>query len=865
MASAPTPVSPSQLGGEKPEAARLDQRPKVSIPANAKLKVTDTNTSSVSDGNTSNGFKTKRQGEPVKLKEPEKADSSALLGDQPKSKNQAAGVSAQGLSRKPEIRRSVLRTLAEKVMEVNWQAIPFPPEDHQGIPTDDKRPADKQSKAAKLGSVKLLPAKLEDLSKLPSLISPIVDIVAVYNFGQPMKVSRTDTSRNPPATQAASLVKKPEVPPHSRAREPAVIPLLLAQVDKDVTTDAASMAKAKESDRAASTAKGKGPDNLKPATTDAGDTRAAVLMAGGEGRADDGQNIVAPSRKHNETGVSNWLINKTMLAAELGRSSRVLVFPYEFELNEHSDAHQPEPSSTCLHDTAEALLSELKADEGSAKVPLVFIATGFGCFVVEKLIAILSASVQKEALSSTESKLEGHFGPGNQPAANHTAEAEENMKLLRRIATIIFLEDPNHTTVLVQPPDKTSREAAKIGPEMGQGQSPRDIPQNHGPKKIFGLNFWGHNKTDLEKAGGARYIALKLAKYPRTPQDDLLTRLGEFNSWDLWGQFKEAAEKHELTTVCFYTTAPDETPQPTAVTFIKPEPGRARDRPHPSPSRPGGPGSAHYIQVVRHIKHSLVLKASDNRDFKETLRKCIHTNYNLHVRDHNHRYPIHRAAHNANEFALVNFIKINPNMLFLKDNTGSTPLHLLIQTAIKANADGEINHLKKMIHNLLSWWAEFMEEHDTDTLLDFSQRSPWDYLPTKDGNCDPFHCWIREEKEAAYPMGSAEAESGGIIKHKLRLSKVEAEVCRKTKASLIQFYVEEQSGKQDFWARYRPDVFRVIYDPEDGIDKLFDRKLAKGYQRKLSATCRWIHLPANNVSIHLLVGSVISYLPQVPI
>lgn len=874
MASAPTPVSPSQPGDEKSEAeteaARLDQRPKVPIPANAKLKVTDTNASGVSDGNASNGFRNKRQGEPGKIKKPEKADSSAPSGHQPEIKNQAAGVSAQELPQTPDIRRSALRTLVEKVMEVNWEAIPFPLEDHRGNPTNDKRQASKQSKTTKLGSAKLLPAKLEDLSKLPSFISPIVDIVAVYNFRQPIKVSRADTPRNPPATQTAGSVNKSEAPPHSGAREPAVITLPLARVDKEVTTDAASMAKAKEVDRAGttlpggtyatSTAKGKGPDNPKPATNDAGDTHTAVLMAGGEGRADDGQDIVAPSGKDNEAGVSNWLIDKTMLANELGRSARVLAFAYEFELKEHSAADQPEPSSSCLQDTAEALLSELKADKGSAKVPLVFIATGFGCFVVEKMIALLGTLVQKVAGSPTESKPESHSGPGNQPAVDRTAEAEENSKLLKRIATVIFLEDPKHTTVLEQPPDKASQEATKTGLEIGQGQGPRDIPPSHGPKKVFGLNFGGNNKTDRENAGGARYIALNLplTKSPRTSQDDLLLRLREFNSWSLWGQFKEAVKKHEMSVVCFYTTAPDETPQPATVTFIKPELGRGRDSHNRSPS--GRPGSAHYTQIVHHIKHSLVLKASDHKDFKETLQKCINSNYDLHVWDHNHRYPIHRAAHKANGPALISIMKTNPSTLLLKDNDGSTPLHLLIQTAINTRQDEEISALKMTIHNLLSLWAEAMPEHDTDTLLDLARRSPWDYVPTRDGDCDPSHCWIRELKEAAYPVGSAKASSSEIIDREVKLSNAEKEACRKTKASLIQFYVEEQGGKQDFWARYRPDVFRVLYDPDDGIDKLFDRKLGAEHETRMSATCRWIHLPANNVSIHPLIRSATSYL-----
>jgi hypothetical protein len=89
----------------------------------------------------------------------------------------------------------------------------------------------------------------------------------------------------------------------------------------------------------------------------------------------------------------------------------------------------------------------------------------------------------------------------------------------------------------------------------------------------------------------------------------------------------------------------------------------------------------------------------------------------------------------------------------------------------------------------------------------------------------------------------------------VKLSNAEMEACRRAKASLIQFYVEKQGGKQDFWARYRTDVFRVIYEPDNGIDKLFNRKLGAEYETRLLATCKWIHLPANNEKwVHDLFG-----------
>ncbi|KAH6627707.1 hypothetical protein F5144DRAFT_593882 [Chaetomium tenue] len=793
--------------GDKPEAEteaeRLDQRLKAPMPANARLKITDTNTPGVFDGEASNGSRNTRPGEPAKTKKPEQA----VPGHQPEVKN-PANVPAQTPSPQgPEIMRNLLGGFAGGFGRVRG-AVPFPPPgNRQGTPTNDQRLANKQSKEAQPESVKLLTTNLEELSGSPLSKSPIVDIVAIYNPQQLGKDSRADTQGNPPTNQAAGLIKEPEVP---------------------VITDAASMVEANEVNRAGttlagethavSTANGKEPDDPKTTTTN--------------------QDIVAPPGKGNEAKVSDWLTERTMsVASELGDPAGVLAFSYEFgtETKEHSATAQLGARSY-LQDTAEALLSELKAHKRPAKAPLVFIAAGFGCFVVEKVIALLGTSVQEAALSSTEteSKLEGHSGPANQPTTAHAAEAAENLEFLKRIATVIFLEDPDHTTVLEQPPDKLEapQEAAETGPEMEQEQAPRDKPPIQSLARILGFNLAPYKKIDREKVGRARYITLdpsSMPKSPRTYQDKPIPKLGEFDSWGLWRQFKKTVEENELSAVCFYQTAPVENPQAAAaITFIKPETDRGAEN----------------GQIVRQVKKSLVLKASSNRDFQVTLRQCIISKYNLDVWDHNHRYPIHLAAHYANEPALSIIVKTNPKMLLLKDRAKSTPLHLLIQTAIRAGEGWEI---RKTIHGLLSLWAELMPEHDTDTLLDSAQRSPWnDIQTTENGECVGAHCWIRELKEAAYPVGSVKASSGETVESEVKLSRVEKEACKKTKASLIQFYVDEHSGKQDFWARYRPDVFQVIYDPAYGIDKLFDKRLDGWDPRRLVKTCKWIHLPANN-------------------
>jgi hypothetical protein len=112
-----------------------------------------------------------------------------------------------------------------------------------------------------------------------------------------------------------------------------------------------------------------------------------------------------PSEKDKGPKAGNWLTDPTMLAGDLDRA-RVLAFSYKSL--EPTQPPQPTDNSPMkpdydryLEEMAEALLSKLKAErpDDLPKTPLVFIGTGFGCLIIQKLIVLIAKSEGPSRLS----------------------------------------------------------------------------------------------------------------------------------------------------------------------------------------------------------------------------------------------------------------------------------------------------------------------------------------------------------------------------------------------------------------------------------------------------------------------------------
>lgn len=233
--------------------------------------------------------------------------------------------------------------------------------------------------------------------------------------------------------------------------------------------------------------------------------------------------------------------------------------------------------------------------------------------------------------------------------------------------------------------------------------------------------------------------------------------------------------------------------------------------------------------------------ASGDRDLEKLLDELIRDDSELalaSVRDAQGSCPIHRAASMVNDPAVELLVTNYPSLALSQDNDGRTPLHLVVMEASSKNpAENEQTAFRRTIEELLTAMSTLKTFTDPK---DRNGNTPWDYLDPKNDN----HKWIARLKNqyrlVAMPTSDRKPRQLAPPDDDMKLK-----ACRKSKATLAQFYLK-QDGNTDYVDRRECSVFEVIYDKRYGPNNSFNRKLRRDPDRK--PTCKWIHLPANNVS-----------------
>jgi hypothetical protein len=245
---------------------------------------------------------------------------------------------------------------------------------------------------------------------------------------------------------------------------------------------------------------------------------------------------------------------------------------------------------------------------------------------------------------------------------------------------------------------------------------------------------------------------------------------------------------------------------------------------------------------VDQIKRYLVLKASTDKGLEELLIQFIAARYKLDVTDHSRRCPLHLAAECVNDAAVSWLVGVRSDLVILRDDYGSTPLHTVVRKAVNTDPkEEERAPFRAMIGKLLYALAE--NQHP-DNLADISGRSPWEYATGVK------YSWIRSlREEFTVLLDGARAAVPETIKDLvIPPTPIQIDASRKSVATLAQLYIAKD-GSKDYLEMQRPDVYSVIYDQQYAVEKWWDRNLLRGQDKR--ATCRWIHLPANNVSVCL--------------
>lgn len=468
-----------------------------------------------------------------------------------------------------------------------------------------------------------------------------------------------------------------------------------------------------------------------------------------------------PSERDKKT--SSWLTDLSMLAWDLNRS-RIMTFSYTApEIPTQIRSSAIPDYDSYLKEAAESLLYKLtreKEAENQARVPVVFIGTGFGCLLIQKLLTLAAAS-----------------------------------DILDTVAGIFFFDVP---VPVIEDAKKQSTTANSVFPPSPNASS--------------------------------RWVKAMMGAVPRL-----------IDSGALWESFQSVTVQKDLFVCWFYRVSTSKPTKPIAdaVSFVALEGVPAKvARIH---GRFLGPQDPNYIRVVDRIQASILFKVSTDRELEhllvESINHSVGGRYSALMQDHKGRCPLHLAASCGNDLAVTLLVSAFPPLSIAKDHDGLTPLHAIVLHAIEANPDEDNREpIKTIIEKLLGAIAELREIDDPK---DNDGKTPWDYVQ------DDAHLWITWLREPSNLLTGARAEQTEKLGTLVPPVDKELTACRKSEALLVQFYIAK-NGSTDYLDRQRSTIYRLIYDSRYGVENLFRRN--KRTDAETRETCRWIHLPANNVS-----------------
>lgn len=121
--------------------------------------------------------------------------------------------------------------------------------------------------------------------------------------------------------------------------------------------------------------------------------------------------------------------------------------------------------------------------------------------------------------------------------------------------------------------------------------------------------------------------------------------------------------------------------------------------------------------------------------------------------------------------------------------------------------------------------------------------TPWDYAERAMGQ---HRMWLKKLKIHDLRTGATAAQHERLEALVAPPQDSDQYVaCHKAEATLVQLYIQDSTGdKTEKFEMQHPDVYKVLYNPQHQAHIIFDRNRI----RSLTSTCRWIHLPATNVS-----------------
>lgn len=251
-----------------------------------------------------------------------------------------------------------------------------------------------------------------------------------------------------------------------------------------------------------------------------------------------------------------------------------------------------------------------------------------------------------------------------------------------------------------------------------------------------------------------------------------------------------------------------------------------------STKSPGSDDTKHVLDLVRRFENSRgFLDAASKRE-ADVVKGLLDQGVDSNVQNGSGQSALHIAVQN-DDIRMVRILLGNRSTkIALQDNRGQSALHLAVQTALrpKARGDGLQEDKSNVVELLLEKGADAKALDKTGRsaadLANDSQNKELKLLLAKPPLVEGPSQSMKPKWEKPKPPGNSNAVS----------------VCKKFRATLTEFFLIGETEKRNI--EKHASVYEVLYD--QGPESILNDVRQPTVEEK--RTCRWFHIPSNNVS-----------------
>ena len=239
------------------------------------------------------------------------------------------------------------------------------------------------------------------------------------------------------------------------------------------------------------------------------------------------------------------------------------------------------------------------------------------------------------------------------------------------------------------------------------------------------------------------------------------------------------------------------------------------------------------------INYHLLLSAVVNGD-DDAMDAVMDRGVDPNIQNWSKKTALHMAAQTSQPQMVLRLLSNYNANVTLQDGVGATALHIVVKhSADDIDKTKELEADAEIVEKLMAKGADPKAIDDEGLTVNHMAEKISATKKIQDLLADPP---LVEGLSESPPLKWEEPEPPQ--------SQDQLNACLAFKATLVECFYDENKRKDQFVFEKTTSIFELLYG--SGPEKIFDRARPPS-QRKLQPRCRWIHVPANNVSVLALI------------